>query len=366
MVAFSRIALLSLVLGTTLASASDMSPGKRSQGSDDVVASTTPEHILPSKKSDDGNRKHRQVSYNLSPNKLDVRSKLTNETSFRFSMRTKPVPTFRAFSYHTDTSADSEFEFTYAVALLKVVEVNGTIAWNQSTSGINFFTNLRSWSPLAVANETVALADGSNGTLYSVSSSFATLDGATVNIAAYLSPSEVKIPGGGNLRPNGIKYSLDVENFNYKYENSSLALIKAIYAEHERELANKTETVSLGEVGAFNWNSTVDLFNGSVKSTGTIQAEPLVVVKSGDYAKEKDEDDTGKEISGDPTNGRESAQLIIFKISSENNSHIHASKISWDPQLSVDASYDATSSALRSRLMAFSSLIVIASTILLI
>ncbi|KND02241.1 uncharacterized protein SPPG_02722 [Spizellomyces punctatus DAOM BR117] len=346
MVAISRIALLSLLLGSALARPAN--PMNQFNNTELANNNGTQYHNGTQYSDDKEDDKHpkRSLTFTETPKKFSVRSNLANTKSFSYSMSTSGFPRIRTFMFDKDTDGDSQFKYTFMVGLLRVVEVNDTITWRHSQSAIDLAG--QHWSPLERSTKSVSLPSGQNATLNEISTTYSDPSGALVTLSTFIAANNLTVPGTkSQMRPNQVKYGLEVENFPYIYQNSTLAIIKVIYSKSECQ--QDGDQISLGATGAFSWNSTLDVFKNNSRFPGSVVAAPLTMALSNDSFARAPEDSDGH--GGDPTGGMETAKLIVFKVTSLDDSHVHASKVAWDPEITVDSAYTSDAALLSNSAM---------------
>ncbi|KAI8919177.1 hypothetical protein DFJ77DRAFT_453267 [Powellomyces hirtus] len=278
--------------------------------------------------------KKRWMDARVKAKKFDIRTQNGNSTGFRYTLSTSGFPRFRVEMYNGKQQEECSPTYTYAVGIHRVVEVNNTIGWRDSTS----FLDLKNgnWTAFTLSNETAT----SGEPITKLSSTYTPLvntNSASVVLYTHLSTQNAILPGSSAvLRPNSLKYGIDVNNFPYKYVNSSLAFIKAIYAVSTRNAVNAT-SISLGAAGTFTWDAALDITtkSGAVVK-GSIKATQLIVPQLDgreQFALNNENDDDGE--SGDVTNGKETVSLVVFNVTATGTNAIHAKKVSWDPEMAV-------------------------------
>jgi len=133
-----------------------------------------------------------------------------------------------------------------------------------------------------------------------------------------------KIVGGLTVTPSDLKFSVFIDNYNYKYQNSKLLLVTALFARDSAADSDKTNNaVYLGPSsdGAFFWSPkyTVD---GVEKALST------------DYTVTDDSFGDSNEIKLPEREGRESSnKLKVIKFSFE-----RGTSIAWDPKVGLGTS----------------------------
>ncbi|KAJ3288810.1 hypothetical protein HK104_007942 [Borealophlyctis nickersoniae] len=290
----------------------------------------------------------RLLEVNLSPQKFSIESKsATNTTSskFKYEVSTSGFPRFRA-SMETENSTN-EYEKTYMVGLARLVEVNDTINWRQSTNFVNFLGT--KWS--SMANKKVVVT--ANATVEAATSYYVDpKTGANVTIHAFVSPQQLPMPdANATFNVNSIKYSLEVSNFTMMYENSHLAIVKLIFAKQERELNASlaaSSQISVGSLGAFSWNATavVKTSGSDVPINASIVIEKSLVAPSNNS---NDDDSKWKtqNVSGgdaDPTGGKESVSIAIFHVNTNKSVAVGSvTSMMWDPEVAVGVAQDFVS-----------------------
>ena len=129
------------------------------------------------------------------------------------------------------------------------------------------------------------------------------------------------------VKPNGLKFSVEIHNFPYKYDNSSLAVIAQVESKDKRttNVDGNPDKMTIGEgLGRFGWVPEVNIGDNEVAK---IDVERVTVdieyIRSKLFDNIFEEDDDGDE--------NETVDLMIFKIDAIQPAHIV-----WDPEVGVD------------------------------
>lgn len=256
-----------------------------------------------------------------------IKSKISdgsNTYGQKFSFSVLGFPRIR-YSFLNNTN-DTTAVHTFRVGLFRVVEFNETIKISQSNSSIKLVGATPKWS-----NINVSEVGNSTVSIQKISSTFTegtfnlTLTGYVVSDKAFYD--------GVNLSPTSFKYSLEMGGFDYKYQNSSLALQQGVYSVSAQNLRSASKDIQIDN-GSFSWNSTILVkdANGD-ESSSTVNVVPIEPYGGG-YS---DAEDDGK----DP---KETIGIVTFKFNAT-----QPSKIFWDPNLNGDTSSASGSAGVLSK-----------------
>lgn len=260
------------------------------------------------------------------------------KSALKFEFATKGIARFR-YSYMSRTSDTNAF-YKFRTAFFKVVEYNETISTSASTSFIKLLGNSSYWSNITVdevGNSTVSIKKIS--TTFTKGSFNLTLTGFVADgVATY---------EGVELSPTSFKYSVELNNYPYQYENSSLALVQGLYSTSATNL--RTSDVQIDN-GSFSWNSTIVITKNSSKATSSVSVSAIEAY-SGGYS---DPEDTGRDT-------KENVGVMVFKFTA-----IQPDKVYWDPSLNsntaaLDTATGASNAANTSKSLPSSSSILILS-----
>jgi len=178
------------------------------------------------------------------PSSVNSTSNATYFPAFRLNLR--PIPNIRA-SFVRSNGSDSEI-FTYAVGIFRIVEFNSEVSVKDSKSFYQF-SEKTPWRRVQVDNVTY------DGVLCNkITSSFNTSTGMYVRIDAYIATSEVAKSEIETLSPSKLKYTIEIGNFPYNLTDSSLALVKGVWAKTKPTFQSSSNTsAEFGKMGSFKW-----------------------------------------------------------------------------------------------------------------
>ena len=282
----------------------------------------------------------RQISYLPPPqgkNEFAIRS-LSKDTSTQTKLELKfkadNVPSFDLrFFNRSDTSLD---QFRMRVDVLRVIEYNDTIPIQSSTSQLRFNQVNPSfpahWSSVVDGKSQETLSDGSTVTSIRTSLVFnghPQFGNLNFTVKAYAADSDSTV-AGVQLTPEGFKYSIIIQNWPAKYQNSKLAVMKAIWVKDNTvAFGDRNETVRIGaggSAGRFMWATTA-LADGVSKS---------VMISPGFGLKHDNENTFAPDSAADDDNGGGQApRLLAFTLPM-------AQTIDWDPQIAFESTYAGT------------------------
>ncbi|KAJ3288150.1 Coiled-coil and C2 domain-containing protein 1B [Rhizoclosmatium sp. JEL0117] len=153
-----------------------------------------------------------------------------------YSFGLQGFPHFRV-SYYRDglgcneTTQDTfvHASFSWRAGLFRIVEYNDTINLTESTSVVSLVNKPNQWSPIQLTTTTVHSSNSSipPTSVQEANTTFIEPGGFVMILTATLSTQTPLTFQGMTLRPDSLKYSLAFSGFPYKYENSSLAILKA-------------------------------------------------------------------------------------------------------------------------------------------
>ncbi|KAI8590103.1 hypothetical protein BDZ88DRAFT_112831 [Geranomyces variabilis] len=315
-----------------------------------ALASSIPQFAI-STSTDNGDVGPRWVDISLSDTKFDVRMKRGNTTGFRYTGSTADIARLRVEMWDGTDAEACEPTWTYAIGVHRIVETNGSIPWRASTS----FLDLRgdgysgTWSPFVLKNTTLS----GSAVLSTISSTFtanASISTGSVTLYAELSAREGTTSTGKTVKPNALKYGIDIADFPYAYANSNLVLVKAIYSSAAAAANAHATSVSLGAAGTFTWDSALAIVSASgAATTGAVagaEVAPADLSGADSFVANNGTDDDGEAGSYDG----ESAAMVTFALGGAEA--VHARKVSWDPEMTVYTAFagDPPVSAAGSRL----------------
>ncbi|KAI3657311.1 hypothetical protein MP638_005012 [Amoeboaphelidium occidentale] len=235
-----------------------------------------------------------------------------------FSIRTVPIPEFRLRAI--SSIDEDKAEFAVGTVLLGLIEVNGTITPEQSRSGFRFKEAQRNWwSDFKVDTNTDA--EG-----VTVKKAYSTLTvpeerllnaGLKVKIEATIGDSSTTVDGF-QIDPSTVKYSLYIDDFKYKYENSKIILLTGLVARGNAfNVTDGSIRMGLdGQDGSYRWSNEYTSDN----VTHVIQADLVLREDDEDERVERDEKET-EEAS-------DRMKIIAYSFEGGKN-------IAWDPELTV-------------------------------
>ena len=146
-----------------------------------------------------------------------------------------------------------------------------------------------------------------------------------VVLDSFLSISEASV-GKLNktvVRPNGLKFGLDIHNFPYKYDNSKLVVVAKVEskAKRQRGEGSKKNSLDIGsKFGRIGWVPEVDLGNNQTANVTLQVVQGDIPELSGRTS----EDDNDRDQN-------ETIDLMLFKIDAIQPKHVI-----WDPELGVN------------------------------
>ena len=256
---------------------------------------------------------------------LESRSNTTKEAVV-FGFGVVGFPQIR-LSYK-QRSDNQTVKFQNRIGILKLIEYNETIPISSSESYCSLVGKKDSWSDI-----TQTLVQSSNETsavIKKFSSTFTgsgNCTGLSVTVDAFVSNSFARYNSTNTFKPYGVKYSMSIQNYTYKYDNSSLAIIKGVFTSGNRMLNSTKREIDM-ETAKFNWDSSCETNNGT---NTTIINDELVDDSKGVATTSED---VGKD-------SKESVKLIAFKVQA-----IQPTLITWDPELELSqGEIDASTSS---------------------
>jgi len=279
----------------------------------------------------------RKPVYELKNDKVDIDVRYANDTikyRSRFTLKTSGVPNIQGEFFRNDSITNGN-GLGFRVAILGLAEVNPGKGWNLATSGntIKFPGSGSMWTPITVTNMT-----GDNGVIvrkFLTSYKNATLPNFNVTVDAYLTPNDTTLMGL-SLKPYSFKYGLEINNFPYVYNDSQIAIVKAVFyksSDKGPDFSVQNRSLSVSGGCRFNWTST--LTYTSVNGTADDAITP-------DNTTSSDTNSVGVKVDNDPDkNGSEGAAVIVFRTKTGN-----FSRLAWDPEvvLNDDSLAQTTSS----------------------
>jgi len=176
---------------------------------------------------------------------------------------------------------DDKSASSFGTGFFGLAEYNDTISPQESRNRVRFLGLAPgSWSSMKSGLASSTTADGA--TIKSVST---TLRGSALGFNSANFPDfkftisakytdAATLANGTALVPNGLKYSLLIEKFPFKYLNSRLALIQGfMHNERRMEVAGDNSSVSIGGgKGAFSWDKTLTV-DGQQKQVSLFSAQ---------------------------------------------------------------------------------------------
>jgi hypothetical protein len=277
--------------------------------------------------------KFRDLEFDVKSDKVRLRSRLANHSSYRFDVSTEGgIPRIRAFFHTFDNDTDTKYKSTYMLAITRVVEVNDTISWKDSTSFVSFLGAANKvWSSFQVG----AMAIDNSSMIFSANTTFSDpkTSGFNFTLSSFVSQSITRMPGtNGTFSPNALKYSIGMVGFPFKYNNSHLVIIKTMWSrDTSTTLASADRTLLVGsaETGnKFTWNSTAEY---QTNKTGTVKQRAVIDVESSTAV-------DANIKNPDTIDNEEKPKLIVCHI--RINGLTNNSEILWDPEMAV--AVDAT------------------------
>ncbi|KAI9138232.1 hypothetical protein BKA69DRAFT_811583 [Paraphysoderma sedebokerense] len=252
---------------------------------------------------------------------LDVRS-ANQSISYRteFSMGVANVPRVGGQFFWRDN--DTVPIFGIRVALLRIAEIGNGWSLTNSKNVIDFPNTTNLWSPITVTD----VPNDKNVAFKKLSSTFSkAVNGSNTNVSVTLDSyfaSEIVTINGTIFVPNAIKYSLTIENFPFKFGNTTLAIAKGIIQKTglgiQYDATARNVTLGNGR-GGFNWvkNATYDNTITNVTADNALSNTFTLPIPKVNET----EDD------GDLENG-ETLNVVVFRTPIGS-----FTKFVWDPQV---------------------------------
>ncbi|KAL7746634.1 hypothetical protein RI367_008034 [Sorochytrium milnesiophthora] len=227
----------------------------------------------------------------------------------RFTLKTQPVPTFRAAFFTNNVTAVDYFHFT--TGLHKLVEYNDTMSPENSTNVFSL-ANL-TWTQWDAVTR---LDDAGRNVLINVTSVATPSANFSIALEVILTRSQSAVVYGTTVAPRMVKYSLRVVNFPYTAVRSRLAVVKSLTtraADSGLSLdALSGLTVGKG-YGRFSWASTASL-GGSTSANVSLYAIGNTT-STGLYS-----------LPSEPKRTNESTRVLVFKVDA-----VQPRYLFWDP-----------------------------------
>ncbi|KAI8847454.1 hypothetical protein BC829DRAFT_396242 [Chytridium lagenaria] len=258
--------------------------------------------------------------------------------ALRYDVGVRPMPFVRAGVFRNVNASlvgNAMSTFALSVGIARVVEYNDTITLNQSTSFVDFTNRQNNWSAFTFSNATQA--DGVvNRTISSTFSAPQAYPNFQASFIASHYMNERNISGqvnnSGSL-PFEIKFSFGFSNFDYKYQNSSLALVQLVFSEKKRNFnstrnarnATRPRSIDFEQSGIYNWVGEV-IVDGGAKAE--IAADPEF------YGSISDTTRGGLAPKKQDTYG-----FMIFRVALNGT---RARSLFWDPTLAVTDTTEVT------------------------
>ncbi|KAJ3049805.1 hypothetical protein HK097_009207 [Rhizophlyctis rosea] len=278
---------------------------------------------------------YRALEFKVKPSSVEVRSRLEDYAQYRFVVSTNGgFPRMRAFFAESGASNDTDYVSTYMLNLWRIAEVNATIPWESSNSFIELTKKdqgVSSWSTFTAGLIT------SNGT--GVITANTTFTDSTTGFKLLLSTyvPQLKAPmldAEGYFKPNAIKYTLEIRNFPFQYQNSHLVLLKALFTPASDTLRNSTaasvQSLNTTSGNTFAWNATASMYASSSATTSTkakITLNTTIIQSNSGSVWAK------KPTEAEDNYGTENAKLLAYHVEAQGMNR--DSVLVWDPELSV-------------------------------
>jgi hypothetical protein len=241
-----------------------------------------------------------------------------------FLVSTVPIPRFVTRLIEKVGRGEDSDRARYSVGagLYRLIEFNSTIPPTQSRSFVPFH-RMRPDNWTSIEDGVSTVVDG-NSTTKVVTSSLTFHDDERFGNLNFTVQAEIST----SLRqvqdlfvtPSDVKYSVFIENFNYKYENSQLMLVTALWARNATATQFGNNAIVLGpEDGAFFWSPSYTA--DGVEKFFTNETELIQGTFYGQKQEFELPENESKESSAE-------GKIITFVFD-------RAEKIAWDPQVGL-------------------------------
>ncbi|KAJ3060918.1 hypothetical protein HK102_009314 [Quaeritorhiza haematococci] len=282
---------------------------------------------------------------------------LTNGTvfnRFQYVFGVRGMPHIRASYFEKNEDDDSKVRSTWLLGLIGIAEVSPTINITQTDSFIPFLGQSSKWSRMQITDEPI-----DNTTSIKTASITYNDGGFSCTINATFSPVNATGIADGmqnvKFRPNAVKYSLELNNYPYKYNDSDLVIVKFFYSSSTVKLSGGTRnrTISLADnTGFYNWVSNATTETGtfvSIEPFGDSLLPEDIPLGSGSSRRRLP--DLPKEVKEElldlksPSNRtQEKGAIALFKTNFAAANVSRPRMLVWDPEVGVSTSAGTDSS----------------------
>ncbi|KAJ3088946.1 hypothetical protein HK102_007577 [Quaeritorhiza haematococci] len=293
--------------------------------------------------------RYRTLDVKLADKQIIINSntKSTNQSDrFSYTFGVRNMPHIRASYFNKTNDDDSKVRSTWMLGILGVAEVTPSMNITQTDSFIHFLGEGNKWSSMKVVDNLVGNATFKTATITYTEGAF------TCTINATFSPANAT-DGTVTFKPNAVKYSMELNNFPYKYNGSDLVIAKMFFASQTTKLEGKgaNRTISFSDKGGFfNWVSSATTENGTVvelepmNSTLFASDLPIASQKLRDADLKESVKNLLEEVKA-PNKAAEKTALALFKTKFPTDAR--PTKLVWDPEVGVysNAQINPSSSA---------------------
>lgn len=254
---------------------------------------------------------------NSTKGELFARASFNGVPSFRVTYRKKSLEAVSEFK-DDDGKVKSEDEgrdrstavFSYRVSLLGLREISKDNVLNiTQKQGFSFIGTAKHWEDWVVTRNTTT-------DLITFSAKMNAPSGMTAALKMELTGIR-KIIETRVFDPNALKFSVEFGNFDYKLQDSSIAMVFGVFAKDNGQVSNSSFTFNGGSLTWDDW-----VMADGVKTNVSIHTVSRAKV-------ETSSDD-------DEADGNESSSLVVFKIQAKQPKYVV-----WDPEMSVSSSLES-------------------------
>ncbi|KAJ3085635.1 hypothetical protein HK102_013978 [Quaeritorhiza haematococci] len=274
----------------------------------------------------------------------------TVSNRFQYAFGVRGMPHIRASYFEKNEDDNSKVRSTWLLGVAGIAEVTPTINITETDSFIPFIGQASKWTNMQIINEPI-----DNTTSFKIAMITYNDGGFSCTVNATFSPLEATGVSEGaqnvTFRPNAVKYSMELDNFPYKYNDSELVIVKLFYSSSTVKLSSgaRNRTISFSDnSGFYNWVSNATTETGafvSIEPFGDSLLPEDLPIGSGSIRRRLP--DLPKELKDELLELRSSARteekgaFALFKTNFAAANVTRPRTLFWDPEIGVSTTVSA-------------------------